>query len=46
MVDCYLSWPVTVAARMAKLLAPYAPYWFEDVATPDHLAELAALRPR
>ena len=46
MVDCYLSWPVAVAARMAKLLAPYAPYWFEDVATPEHLAELAALRPR
>ena len=35
-----------VAARMAELLAPYAPYWFEDVATPEHLAELAALRPR
>ena len=46
MVDCYLSWPVAVAARMGELLAPYAPYWFEDVATPDHLAELAALRPR
>lgn len=46
MVDCYLSWPVEVAARMAELLAPYAPYWFEDAATPDHLAELAALRPR
>ena len=46
MVDCYLSWPVAVAARMGELLAPYAPYWFEDVATPEHLAELAALRPR
>ena len=41
MVDCYLSWPVAVAARMAELLAPYAPYWFEDVATPEHVAELA-----
>ena len=46
MVDCYLSWPVAVAARMGELLAPYAPYWFEDVATPEHLDELAALRPR
>ena len=46
MVDCYLSWPPAVADRMAELLAPYAPYWFEDVATPEHLAELAALRPR
>jgi L-rhamnonate dehydratase len=45
MIDCYLSWPVAVAARMAELLAPYRPYWFEDVATPEHLAELAALRP-
>ena len=44
MVDCYLSWPAAVADRMAELLAPYAPYWFEDVATPEHLAELAALR--
>ncbi len=46
MVDCYMSWPADVAARMAELLAPYRPYWFEDVATPEHLAELAALRPR
>ena len=46
MVDCYLSWSPAVADRMAELLAPYAPYWFEDVATPEHLAELAALRPR
>ena len=46
MVDCYMSWPVEVAARMAELLSPHAPYWFEDVATPEHLAELAALRPR
>lgn len=46
MVDCYMSWPAEVAARMAELLAPYSPHWFEDVATPDHLDELAALRPR
>lgn len=46
MIDCYMSWPTEVAARMAELLAPYAPYWFEDVATPEHLGELAALRPR
>ena len=46
MVDCYMSWPAEVAARMATLLAPYAPHWFEDVATPDQLDELAALRPR
>ena len=46
MVDCYLSWSPAVADRMAELLAPYAPYWFEDVATPEHLTELAALRPR
>lgn len=46
MVDCYMSWSVKVAARMAELLAPYEPFWFEDVATPEHLAEIAELRPR
>ena len=28
MMDCYMSWPVEVAAGMAELLAPYQPYWF------------------
>ena len=46
MVDCYLSWDAEMAERMAKRLAPYRVRWFEDVLTPDHLEELAALRLR
>ena len=46
MVDCYLSWDSPLAERMAARLGPYRVRWFEDVLTPDHLEELAALRPR
>ena len=46
MVDCYLSWDAELAERMARRLGPYRVRWFEDVLTPDHLEELAALRPR
>ncbi len=46
MFDCYMSWDTEVALRMRELLAEYEPYWFEDLITPDHLDELAELRPR
>ena len=46
MLDCYLSWDATVAERMAARLRPYRVMWFEDVLTPDHLEQLAALRGR
>lgn len=46
MFDCYMSWDAEVALRMRELLAEYEPYWFEDLITPDHLDELAGLRPR
>ena len=45
MVDCYMSWDVTVTQEMARRLADYNITWFEDVLTPDQLAEQAALRP-
>lgn len=46
MADCYLSWDAAVTVEMARRLAPYNLYWFEDILTPDHLAEQAALRPQ
>ena len=46
MFDCYMSWDAGVALRMRELLGEYEPYWFEDLITPDHLDELAGLRPR
>ena len=46
MFDCYMSWDAGVALRMRENLAEYEPYWFEDLITPDHLDELAELRPR
>ena len=44
MVDCYMSWDAAVTLEMARRLAEYNLYWFEDVLTPDHLPEQAALR--
>ncbi len=46
MFDCYMSWDAGVALRMRELLGEYEPFWFEDLITPDHLDELARLRPR
>ncbi len=46
MMDCYMSWDAEVTLEMHHLLTDYRIYWFEDVLTPDHLAELAALRPQ
>lgn len=45
MADCYLSWDAAVTEEMGRRLAPYNLYWFEDVLTPDRLAEQAAVRP-
>ena len=45
MTDCYMSWDAAVTRKMARLLASYDLYWFEDVITPDDLAETAELRP-
>jgi L-rhamnonate dehydratase len=46
LADCYMSWPAEVVLEMARRLAPYNVYWFEDTCTPDHLDNLAALRPQ
>lgn len=45
MADCYLSWDAAVTVEMARRLAPYNLHWFEDILTPDRLAEQAAVRP-
>ena len=44
MTDCYMSWDAAVTREMARLLADYKLYWFEDVLTPDDLDEIATLR--
>ena len=44
MMDCYMSWDAAVTLEMAHRLTDYNIYWFEDVLTPDHLEEQAALR--
>jgi L-rhamnonate dehydratase len=46
MVDCYMTWDSGVALEMARRLAGFNAYWFEDVLTHDHLDELASLRPK
>jgi len=43
MVDVYMSWDAEVTLGMAKRLADYNLYWFEDVLTPDDLDGQAAL---
>lgn len=46
MADYYMAWDVETAQRMAAALGPHGVDWIEDVATPDHLDELALLRGR
>ncbi len=43
MVDVYMSWDADVTLEMAKRLADYNLYWFEDILTPDDLEGQAAL---
>lgn len=43
MVDVYMSWDADVTLEMAKRLADYNLYWFEDVLTPDDMDGQAAL---
>lgn len=45
MIDTYMSWDAEVTQEMARRLADYDIYWFEDVLTPDDLEEQAKLRP-
>jgi L-rhamnonate dehydratase len=45
MTDCGMTWNAADALEMARRLADYDVYWFEDVLTPDDLEELAGLRP-
>ena len=45
MADGYMTWNAEVTLEMARRLAEFYIYWFEDVLTPDELAGQAALRP-
>ena len=44
MTDCYMAWDFETTKLMADALREFDLYWFEDVVTPDHLEEQAALR--
>ena len=44
MFDCYMAWDADTTRAMARTLAPYNIYWFEDTLTPDDLDGLAELR--
>ena len=45
MIDTYMSWDKPVTVEMAKRLAKFNLYWYEDVLNPDDLASQAELRP-
>ena len=45
MIDNYKTWDTDVTVEMARRLAEFNMYFFEDVLTPDDLDGLAALRP-
>ena len=44
MIDTYMSWDAAVTVEMARRLAEFDIYWFEDVLTPDDLDGQADLR--
>ena len=44
MTDPYMAWDFDTTRLMADALREFDLYWFEDVTTPDHLEEQAALR--
>lgn len=44
MTDCYMAWDFEMTKMMAEALREFDLYWFEDVMTPDHLEEQAALK--
>jgi L-alanine-DL-glutamate epimerase-like enolase superfamily enzyme len=46
MVDSYMTWDTPVTLEMARRLAEFEIYWFEDILSPDRLDEQAALRPK
>jgi L-rhamnonate dehydratase len=44
MTDCYMTWDEETTIGMAELLAPYRPYFLEDVCTPEATASQARIR--
>ena len=44
MTDCCMAWDFEMTKMMAEALREFDLYWFEDVMTPDHLEEQAALK--
>ncbi len=44
MTDCYMAWDFETTKLMAEAVREFDLYWFEDILTPDHLEEQAALK--
>jgi L-rhamnonate dehydratase len=44
MLDCWMSWDVPYAIRMAERLEDYAPRWLEEPVLPDRIQSYAELR--
>ncbi len=44
MFDAYMSWDANATARIAERVREFKVYWFEDVLTPDDLAEMSRVR--
>lgn len=44
MTDCYMAWDFETTKVMADAVREFDLYWFEDILTPDHLEEQAALK--
>jgi L-alanine-DL-glutamate epimerase-like enolase superfamily enzyme len=44
MLDCWMSWDVPYALRMADRLAPYEPRWIEEPVMPDKIEQYAEIR--
>ena len=44
MFDCFMSWDVTYAKRMVRLLEPLNPKWLEEPVPPERVSELRRIR--
>ncbi len=44
MLDVYMSWDLAITLKMHDALKHIGLYWYEDILTPDDLAEIGSLR--
>jgi len=44
MLDCWMGWDLSYAARLLDRIAEFRPRWLEEPVPPDRVGDLAALR--